>query len=212
MGNRLDLEDPRSRAFRSLMAALAEAPPEHLVLESVEGFLGSGAHGLLTRVLEDGGYHRREFRLCPTAFGLPNLRPRVFVAASRRPLLTPPRPEGAPGPVGDFLDPVEDPTLYLDGEALRHWAGLDLVRPEDRRTACFIGGYGRRYLGSGSFLATPEGVRRFSPAEVARLMGLPDTLRFPAGLALETRYKLLGNGLSQPVARWVLRHLDPGSQ
>ena len=62
-------------------------------------------------------------------------------------------------------------------------------------------------MGSGSFLVTEQGVRRFSPTEVGRLLGLPPTFQFPDGLSLEKRYKLLGNGLSIPVARWVLSHL-----
>ena len=62
-------------------------------------------------------------------------------------------------------------------------------------------------MGSGSFLRTARGIRRFSPAEVARLLGLPARFQFPAGLGLEQRYRLLGNGLSQPVARWVVQQL-----
>ena len=89
----------------------------------------------------------------------------------------------------------------------RHYEGLDLVEAGDRRTACFIGGYGRRYVGSGSFLRTARGVRRFSPPEVARLLGLPEGFRFPAAQSLEVRYRLLGNGLSIPVAAWALQHL-----
>jgi site-specific DNA-cytosine methylase len=62
-------------------------------------------------------------------------------------------------------------------------------------------------VGSGSFLKTERGVRRFSPSEVARLLGLPEGFRFPETLSLEARYRLLGNGLSIPVATWALDHL-----
>jgi site-specific DNA-cytosine methylase len=85
---------------------------------------------------------------------------------------------------------------------------MDFVIAEDRRSTCFIGGYGQRFVGSGSFLATARGVRRFSPAEIARIMGLPDSFRFPEQVSLEQRYKLLGNGLSIPVARWVVAQLS----
>ena len=60
---------------------------------------------------------------------------------------------------------------------------------------------------SGSFLETVQGVRRFSPTEVARLLGLPAAFRFPDAVPLEKRYKLLGNGLCIPVAAWVLERL-----
>ena len=209
MGSQKGLEDRRSRAFVHLMDLFAAAPPEHLVLESVEGFLGSDAHALLTRRFREAGFHWLDLRLCPTAFGIPNLRPRAYVVGSRRPLAPRTLPQVPPAAVAAFLDAEEDAALYLPPEVLdRHLPGLDLVRPGDARTACFIGGYGRRYVGGGSFLETPRGIRRFSVPEVARLLGWPREPRFPEGMAQEARYRLLGNGLSLPVARWVAGHLQ----
>ena len=119
-----------------------------------------------------------------------------------------PQPYRLARPLAEFLDAVEDEGLYLRASAhTRHHQGLDLVEAGDCRSACFIGGYGRRFVGSGSFLKTERGVRRFSPSEVARLLGLPEGFRFPAALSLEARYRLLGNGLSIPVATWALDHL-----
>jgi DNA (cytosine-5)-methyltransferase 1/tRNA (cytosine38-C5)-methyltransferase len=208
MGNHQGLEDRRSRAFRHLMDLFRQAPPDRLVLENVGGFLGSDAHALLTEHTRAHGLHQLELQACPSAFGLPNQRPRVFIVASRQPLKPLPRPEPPTQPLVAYLDEAEDERLYLGAEALaRHRPGLDLVGPDDRRSACFIGGYGQRYVGSGSFLKTPRGVRRFSPSEVARLLGLPESFRFPDDLSLEARYRLLGNGLSIPVAAWALDHL-----
>jgi len=210
MGNHQDLADPRSRALLRLLDLLREAPPRRLLLESVEGFRGSQAEALLEARLDEAGLARRTFTLDPTAFGLPNQRPRAFVAASRDGLPDLPLPGLPPRPVADFLDPVEDPGLYLGPEILdRHKPGLDLVRAGDIRTACFIGGYFRRYVGGGSYLLTDRGIRRFSVDEVARLLGWPQPPRFPDTVPLEARYKLLGNGLSLPVARWVARHILP---
>ncbi|HET8714531.1 MAG TPA: DNA cytosine methyltransferase [Holophagaceae bacterium] len=213
MGRKRDLEDPRSRAFLNLLRILEAAPPVRLALENVEGFLGSEAHGRLRAVLDRHGFDVAERRLCPSSLGLPNLRPRVYVVASRRGLAAPPLPEAAPAPLSAYLDPEPDPALELAPELFtRHGPGLDLARPEDRRSACFIGGYGQRLVGSGSFLRTPGGARRFSPAEIARLLGLPPAFRFPPEVSLEKRYKLLGNGLSVPAARWILAHFgDDGA-
>ena len=130
------------------------------------------------------------------------------MVASRGPLEARDLPDLPAAPLRAFLDPVEDPGLYL-GEALRHRPGLDLVTAESRRTACFIGGYGRRFVGSGSFLQTEHGVRRFSVAETARLLGWDPVPEFPDEVGAEGRYKLLGNGLSIPVAAWVAGHLRP---
>ena len=132
----------------------------------------------------------------------------MFIVASRKPVKALPGPDLPPGPLADFLDAEEDERLYLRPEVLaRRHHGLDLVEPGDRRSTCFIGGYGRRFVGSGPFLKTVRGVRRFSPSEVARLLGLPTGFRFPESLSFEARYRLLGNGLSIPVASWALDHL-----
>lgn len=208
MGNHQGLEDRRSAAFLHLMEIFRQAPPDHLVLENVEGFLGSDAHALLSELIHSKGMHQLDLRACPSRFGLPNQRPRVFIVASRKPLKALPQPQLPPRPIADFLDAVEDEGLYLRASKdARHHQGLDLVEADDLRSACFIGGYGRRFVGSGSFLKTALGVRRFSPAEVARLLGLPEAFRFPASLSLEARYRLLGNSLSIPVAAWALDHL-----
>lgn len=208
MGNHAGLADRRSQAFLHLMELFAQAPPERLVLENVEGFLGSDAHARLARHLQTHGMHWLDLRACSSRFGLPNQRPRVFVVASRRPLKPLPLPGLPPRPLAEFLDATEDEGLYLRAEDhTRHYQGLDLVTPGACRSACFIGGYGRRFVGSGSFLRTERGVRRFSPAEVARLHGLPGAFRFPASLSRDLRYRLLGNGLSIPVAAWTLEHL-----
>lgn len=205
MGNHLDLDDPRSQALVHLVAMIGPRQPERLALENVEGFAGSRSHALLLERLSAAGMQWREWRLCPSRFGIPNQRPRYFLAAAREPLAMQEPPHSEPGEVAAYLDRVEDDALYLAPEVLqKHGPGLDLVTAASHRTACFIGGYGRRYLGSGSFLRTERGVRRFSPAEIARLMGFPEPLRFPDGLPLEVRYKLLGNSLSVEVARWLL--------
>lgn len=209
MGKKGDLQDPRSRAFLRVLDLLAELRPERLALENVEGFQGSEAHARLTEVLDRHGYRRLDLRLCPTQLGIPNQRPRAYLVAAREALRIPELPGVEPRPLAAYLDDPEDPTLYLQEGDLRHRQGLDLVRPGDHRSACFIGGYGRKFVGSGSFLVTARGIRRFSTAEVARLMGLPPSFRFPDAVDLEARYKLLGNGLNLPAARWVLDHL-PG--
>lgn len=208
MGNHQGLEDPRSRAFRCLMDLFREAPPQHVVLENVGGFLGSDAHALFSERVRAHGMRQLDLEACPSRFGLPNQRPRVYIVASRQPLRPLLQPDLPPRPLSAFLDAEPEPALFLSPETFeRHWRGMDLVAPEDRRSTCFIGGYGRRFVGSGSFLKTPGGARRFSPAEVARLHGLPEGFRFPPALSMEARYKLLGNGLSIPVAAWALDHL-----
>jgi site-specific DNA-cytosine methylase len=208
MGNRRGLEDARSQAFLHLMEVILEAPPRRLVLENVQGFLDSPAHDLLRDRLDRIGLQRRDQVLCPSTFGIPNQRPRLFVVAGPGPIAPEPPPSLPAESLAGYLDPEEDPALYLDPAQLaRHRPGLDLVTAQSRRSACFIGGYGQRFVGSGSFLETERGVRRFSPAEIARLLGFPARFRFPPQVTLEQRYRLLGNSLSLPTARWALGRL-----
>jgi DNA (cytosine-5)-methyltransferase 1/tRNA (cytosine38-C5)-methyltransferase len=213
-GGGLGLGDPRSAAFLHLMDALLDARPTRLVLENVEGFLESEAFSLLCGRLSLIGLGWRTYNLCPTQFGLPNRRPRVFVVASADGAEDVQPPSIEPRAIGDFLDREEDEGdgLYVPDETLaRHGPGMDIVGSDSTRSACFIGGYGKVYVGGGSFLRTHKGVRRFSPAEIARLLGHPPDLRFPQGMPLNTRYRLLGNGLSLPVAEWVLGRLGTRS-
>jgi DNA (cytosine-5)-methyltransferase 1 len=57
-------------------------------------------------------------------------------------------------------------------------------------------------------LAHPDGrlrTRLLSGREAARLMGLPDSYRLPEGAT--ARYKLAGDGVAAPVARWIAARL-----
>jgi len=208
-GGRRGLGDARSLAFLHLMDMLPKARPSLLVLENVEGFLESQAYALLCERLSMIGLKWRGFGLCPTQFGVPNRRPRVYVVAgadvaAMSDMISEPPPV-EPRRIGDYLDSTEDEGLYVPAEQLaRHRPGMDIVGPDSTRSACFIGGYGKVYVGGGSFLETPKGVRRFSPSEIARLMGHPPDFAFPPDVPLNTRYRLLGNGLSIPAARWVI--------
>jgi site-specific DNA-cytosine methylase len=213
-GSGRDLADPRSAALLHLLDVLPEARPRLLVLENVEGFLESDAYALLCERLSQIGLGWRALRLCPTQFGIPNRRPRVYVAARAGGVdeCAPP-PDMEPRPIGDYLDPIEDESLYVPPAVLaRHRPGMDLVGPGSRRSACFIGGYGKVFVGGGSFLETPRGARRFSPGEIARLMGHPPDVGFPPGAPLNTKYRLLGNGLSVLVAAWMLERLSTSFQ
>jgi DNA (cytosine-5)-methyltransferase 1/tRNA (cytosine38-C5)-methyltransferase len=57
---------------------------------------------------------------------------------------------------------------------------------------------------SGSYLTDGEGVRRFSPEEVGRLLHFPDDYTFPSGLGRRRRWHYLGNSLSVAAVRQVL--------
>jgi site-specific DNA-cytosine methylase len=234
-----DLDDPRTASLVALAGALGTAGPPLLALENVPGFAGSRTHRLLRGALAATGYAVRERLLCPTELGWPNRRRRFYLLASRRGWAAEPEneqsrgpgekpeeeeelggvaPAGRPALVAELLDPRPEPGLEIDPALVKRYAGaLDLVDPDDPAavTACFTAAYGRSPVRSGSYLVTgrePDGaprLRRFSVAEVLRLLGFPEWFALPPGTPREVGWRLAGNSLSVPAVRTVLAAL-PG--
>ena len=122
------------------------------------------------------------------------------------------------------------PRKILDSS--KAWC-FDIVKPGDRRSACFTSAYGKFVRGTGSVLYndddddnTPtltlqrpderqftkdwaEGLdlsklRYFSGSEIARLMGFQSDFSFPADVTAKQQWKLLGNSLNVQVAAKVV--------
>lgn len=213
-GLQRDLDDPRARSFLVVVERIAAVRPRYVALENVPGFVGTRAHRHLRRVLDESGYTVLETLLCPTELGLPNRRQRFYLVAARGAALRsggallafPPR-SGAVTRLTDCLDPTPSLDLWCDpGLAERYAGALDIVDSDDpgARTACFTSAYGRSHVRSGSYLVTPSGLRRFSPAEILRLLDFPGTFRLPSGLVRHTAWSLVGNSVSVRAVRWVL--------
>jgi len=212
-GERKDVADPRARSLLRLIDVLSEMDgnnlPRSLGLENVEGFADSTAHRLLTDVLGKRGYRWRGEFLCPTALGIPSRRPRYYLTASKEALApSPPRSFVANLRLSGYLNSHPDGKLRVPDETVdRFGEGFRLLDPDDpgAYTTCFTAGYGRSLMHAGSYLKSPNGVRRFSPEEVLRLLGFPAHFRFPEKLPLRKRWHLAGNSLSVTVVREVLR-------
>jgi len=216
-GNQRDLDDHRAASLRRILEILerlseAKLPPS-LALENVPGFLDSQARQRLVAILTERGYTLREQLLCPTTLGVPMRRERYYLAASRmqlRPL--PALPEPPPlRPLGEFLDrwlSEETPEeLLVPEEAVARFApGLWILDPDDPAACanCFAASYGKTLMHSGAYLRCRQGVRHFSPGEIARLLGLPAGFSFPPGLPLRRQWHQLGNSLSVDAVRAIL--------
>jgi site-specific DNA-cytosine methylase len=212
-GNRLDLEDHRAASLLNLMQAMEGMTdttlPRHLALENVAGFGDSRARQLLLELLARKGYGVQERLLCPSVLGVPSRRPRYYLAASLLPLAPWREPAPCQRPLADYLARKSDvdPDLFLAPETVRRYGpGLRVVDAGEpgSYTTCFTAAYGRSLMHSGSYLTAEEGVRRFSPEEVGRLLHFPEGYSFPSHLGLRRRWHYLGNSLSVAAIREVL--------
>ena len=143
--------------------------------------------------------------------------------------------QAACAPLSQYLLPAEseDAAACALSEAVleRYGAAMDLVARHSRRSCCFTKNYSRYVKGTGSVLCEgaasgpdapslhrgaeektledlrPLRPRYFAPREVARLHGFPEEMRFPPAVSRKKQFELLGNSLSVPVVRELLRHL-----
>ena len=203
-GAQRDLDDPRSEAFLSVIAAIAAVRPTWVGLENVPWFAGSSAHARLRDVLDGCGYVVHERELCPTRLGIPNERRRFYLVAG--PALMPvDSPVVALSPLSGFVrndvDGDVDPGLRE-----RFGQAFHVVDRDDAHavTACFTAAYGRSPVYCGSYLRDGDQLRRFDPREIAALHGFGPDFRFADGLTLQRRYTQIGNSLSVPAVREVL--------
>ena len=214
-GARRDIDDQRAASLLNIISLLERVDrsslPPNLALENVEGFTDSRARDLLRAALTGRGYACHERMLCPTSLGIPSRRPRYYLTASlAAPPAPPPLPPTTAEPLAAYLCDTSagHPELLLNPRHLERFApGLRIIDPHDAAavTTCFTSGYGKSVMAAGSYLATPWGVRLFSPGEVMLLLGFPARYRFPEPLSLKRRWSLAGNSLSVAAVREVLR-------
>lgn len=208
-GKRQDLDDTRSNSLVKVIEMFGRVKPRYIAIENVPGFASSAARSSLIERLESAGYRYREIELCPTQLGIPNRRRRYFLTAGLNEIMEFPSFPEKQKSLQSFLDDKADPDLFV-GESLldKYKHALHIVEKTDANavTACFTSAYGRSFVRSGSYLKEESGrVRRFSPREIARLLGFPENFRFPSGTTPKDLWPLLGNSLSVDCVRYVLK-------
>ncbi len=221
-GAKRDLNDPRADALKHLIHSVATIRPSLVVLENVIGFESSHAFLHLTERWLEAGYHIQMRTMCPSTLSWPNRRPRVYCIASLKSLPEQhPQPEQhshliakKPTTISEFMDHnitrESHPTLWLEEKTVeRYFHAMDRVALSNGSavTACFAASYGKSIVRSGSYLQTTTGYRRFSPREVARLLGFNEDFRLPSTISMERQWHLLGNSLSLPAVRHVMAGL-----
>ena len=213
-GARRDLDDHRSNALQHLIQVVATIRPPLVCIENVIGFESSQAFQYLYDQWIVAGYHIQTHELCPSTLGWPNRRPRVYCIASLDGKLEIQLPISEPRSLSPFIDQditlESHPSLWLKSKTVEdYFHAMDRVSlaNDSAITACFASSYGKTIVRSGSYLETPFGYRRFSPREVARLLGFNDHFRLPDTLTIQRQWHLLGNSLSLPAVRHLLKGL-----
>jgi DNA (cytosine-5)-methyltransferase 1 len=80
-------------------------------------------------------------------------------------------------------------------------------------TDCLYSAYGTKWNGNAAanngslYIIQNERIRRFSPLECERLMGLPDNYTDIPGSHKTNRYKAIGNSWAVPVVNWIGKRL-----
>jgi site-specific DNA-cytosine methylase len=213
-GERRDIHDVRTRALLHLIDAVARIRPAYVVLENVVGFENSHTFQRLSDVWQRSGYHLQVHSLCPTQTGWPNRRPRVYVIATQGtvPLIKVPELTRSKA-LRDLLVQYEADTAQREGLSVsadivsKYGAALDVVDVDDSHAvaACFGSSYGRAITKSGSYIATEYGLRRFSPREVANILGFPQDFVLPDHVPTRRLWQLLGNSLSLPAVAHIMQ-------
>lgn len=211
-GRQRDVDDPRARSLLTLIARIDELRPRYVALENVPGFATSRAHRRLRDVLDRHGYWVHEQLLCPSQLGVPMQRQRFYLtAAVDNPNASYTWAIEARAPsLKAYLDDAADadPRLAVHRQVLdRYKRAVHVIDRADASAVahCFTAAYGRSHVRSGSYLKTAAGVRRFSPGEIARLMGFGASFQFPPQLPLGKAWQLVGNSLSVDAVRRVFK-------
>ena len=208
-------KDSRSLALANLIRLIPTERPRWIGLENVPAFEGSQHHQRLQQTLNKTGYQFREYLICPTDMGIPMRRRRFYLLATQN-----------NKPLADFscrlrqqslaefvdADGWNDPTLQVPSDLLQQYrTAMNILDIQDSAaiSSCFTSAYGKSPIKSGSYLHCPSrhAVRRFSPNEIANLMGFRENFFASSDLGQRSQYRLIGNSLAVHVVSELLSML-----
>jgi DNA (cytosine-5)-methyltransferase 1 len=195
----------KTNAFGIFLAGLVgQTKPIEDIKFTSAGIIYGKERNVAWRVL-DGKY-----------FGLPQQRKRLYLVAGGKKFF----PEQILFELGNkFSDPFKKvtkdiPSLFgKEQQTNKHilFKTIDGNKVEVFRsyTDCLYAAYGTKWNGNAAayngslFVVQNKKLRRLTPLECERLMGLPDNYTFIQGCSSTNRYKAVGNSWAVPVVKWV---------
>lgn len=176
----------KTNAFGNFIAALAGSNETHLRWPSA-GVIKGKKRNIAWRVI-DAKY-----------FGVPQQRRRLYLLAGGKDF----SPENVL--FEETTSPEENyPTSPLS--FIKDGHKFEIFR---EYTDCLYSAYGTKWNGNAAayngslYVVQDERIRRLSPLECERLMGLPDNYTNLPGAKRTNRYQAIGNSWAVPVVRWI---------
>lgn len=196
----------KTNAFGNFIAALAGYDKEIKVKKWPKaGYIGGNIRNVAWRVIDAKTY------------GLAQQRKRLYVIATGKEIdpkkilfeiseQQPPKTKGLKNIETYSLFPemieCSDPKLYAQDEGV----SIEVFR---KYSDCLYAAYGTKWNGNAAayngslYVSQNERLRRLSPIECERLMGMPDDYTNVYGATLTSRYQAIGNSWAVPVVKWI---------
>lgn len=219
IGNRAGLADKRGGLFGETARIVEAKRPRAIVIENVRQFTTNRNGEAIRWVLDTlkaFGYHVAWRVLNALHFGLPQKRERVFVVATTEPFGRRfPWPNGnvPMTPLSSILEPEPGPEHFVSQHIRKkrkaqHRAKLrPAVWHENKGSNVSSHPFSCALRAGASYnYLLVDGERRFTPRELFRLQGFPDSFDIPKNTSLARR--LTGNAVAVPVVRAIVGSLD----
>jgi len=224
-GKRAGLAGERSGLWFEFARIIDELEPGWVVIENVPGLLSSNKgrdFAVIVQWLAERGYGVAWRVLDAQYFGVAQRRRRVFIVGSfgnGRAAEVLFEPESCFGNTPKKARKKDTSVVFQTANTSQNGSGYseDLAYTLDGANSQAVSGtlqanYGTKWglgnqeCGTGQFFAWDGLLRRYTPTECERLQGFPD--RWTDGFSDSTRYKMLGNAVAVPVARWIAERMN----
>eukprot|EP01125_Pyxidicula_operculata_P009346 TRINITY_DN3078_c0_g1_i2.p1 TRINITY_DN3078_c0_g1~~TRINITY_DN3078_c0_g1_i2.p1 ORF type:complete len:439 (-),score=72.62 TRINITY_DN3078_c0_g1_i2:846-2162(-) len=221
MGNQRGLQDPRGNLFWEIIRIAQHHKPKVLLLENVPGLLsneGGATFDVIETELNKINYDIKISVINSSSF-VPQDRDRLYIVGFRRDLVNaynsfqfPILPPNSKKLI-DILEDDVSPTLTLTDHqwnkitSSSYYKSHPTGRLADRNglARCLRANYKTGYLLCSQFISQEEGKnpRFFSPREVARLQGFPESFKIPGDQG--HFYRQAGNAVCPYVVESIMR-------